>query len=135
MTYYLDTNIIVYAVNDENSPVWKKLREIPSMSIVVPEIVLGELEYGARKSMNYKKNKEINEMFLSSFELVPFCGRKMAEEYGKIRSDLEKIGKPIGSNDLLIAATVLAEGGTLVTHNTKEFSRVEGLKIEDWCIE
>lgn len=134
MIYYLDTNIIIYALNDKKSSVWNKLKEIPSMSIVIPEIVLAELEFGARKSKDYEKNKRIQEMFLSSFEIVPFCGKKMAESYGKIRWDLEKSGKIIGSNDLLIAATVLAEGGTLVTHNTKEFNRIKDLDIEDWVI-
>ena len=69
--------------------------------------------------------------FLLPFEIVPF-GEKGAAFYGKIKSALEKKGTPIGPNDLLIAATALANQATLVTANLDEFSRVEGLCLEDW---
>lgn len=134
MNYFLDTNIIIYALKDPNSKVWGKLKKTPSMCISIPDIVLAEIEYGCRKSNNYKKNKEQYDKFTLSFNSYPFCGRKTREAYGKIRSDLEKIGKPIGNNDALIAATVISEGGILVTHNTKEFSRIKDLKIEDWTL-
>jgi tRNA(fMet)-specific endonuclease VapC len=69
--------------------------------------------------------------FLSPFEIVPF-GDKEIMAYAKIRAGLEKIGKIIGPNDIIIAATALSHGATLVTHNTKEFERVQDLLVEDW---
>jgi len=68
---------------------------------------------------------------LNSFIIVPFDS-SAAERYAQIRQNLEKRGRVIGPDDLLIAATVLTCGGVLVTHNTSEFSRVEGLRLEDW---
>lgn len=134
MMYFLDTNIISYALRDKDSKVWDMLAKIPSTNIAIPSIVLAEIEYGAHKSNDYKKTLSLYKEFTGLFNSYPFCGYKMEEIYGDIRTKLEKKGTPIGSNDLLIASTVMAEGGTLVTHNTKEFSRIEGLKIEDWCV-
>lgn len=135
MRYFLDSNIIIYAIKGTYPNIKKRFLEVPTMSISIPDIVMAELEYGARKSDDYKKSSDKLKIFTAPFDRFPFCGRKMAEAYGQIRSDLEKKGTPIGKNDLFIAATVLAEGGTLVTHNIKEFSRIEGLKVEDWCVE
>ena len=67
------------------------------------------------------------------FDVAPFT-RHAAECYGRIRADLEAKGQIIGANDLLIAATVMAENGVLVTHNTREFSRISGLAVEDWTL-
>ena len=74
------------------------------------------------------------EQFLKPLGIMDFTD-KMSYEYAKIRKDLELAGTPIGANDLLIAATVLHEKGTLITHNANEFSRVNGLKIEDWVVD
>lgn len=134
MIYFLDTNIISYALKDSKSNIWDKLRTIPSTNIAIPTIVLAEIEYGSRKSNNYKKTHDLYFQFISTFEIFPFCGYKMEEAYGKIRADLEKKGEPIGGNDLLIAAMAMAENGILVTHNTKEFNRINGLKVEDWTL-
>lgn len=101
------------------------------MSIVIPSIVLAEIEYGARKSIDYGKTIALYNEFTKVFEAEDFSS-KAAVEYGNIRASLEKKRQVIGANDMLIAATVLAAGGTLVTHNTKEFNRVESLLIEDW---
>lgn len=69
--------------------------------------------------------------FIAPYKIIPFA-EKEAEIYGKIREELSKKGKLIGPNDMLIAATALANGAVLVTHNTDEFSRVPELKLEDW---
>ena len=72
----------------------------------------------------------LDELF-SNLDSLPFDD-DAARKYGEIRSVLTRLGKPIGPNDLMIAATALVHGAVLVTHNTREFSRVEGLQIEDW---
>lgn len=133
MKYYLDTNIIIYAMKNEYPNIKNYFLKVPSSSIVIPNIVLAEIEYGARKSKNYKKTMDVYNQFTNTFEMAEFS-IKAVKEYGKIRKDLEKQGRIIGPNDLIIAAIVKSEEGILVTHNTNEFSRVEGLKIEDWTI-
>ena len=133
MKYYLDTNIIIYAMKNEYPNIKNHFLKVPSSSIVIPNIVLAEIEYGARKSKNYKKTMDVYNQFTNTFEMAEFS-IKAVKEYGNIRKDLEKQGKIIGPNDLIIAAIVKSEDGILVTHNTNEFSRVKGLKIEDWTI-
>ena len=133
MKYYLDTNIIIYALKNEYPNIKNHFLKVPSSSIVIPNIVLAEIEYGARKSKNYKKTIDVYNQFTNTFEMAEFS-IKAVKEYGNIRKDLEKQGKIIGPNDLIIAAIVKSEDGILVTHNTNEFSRVKGLKIEDWTI-
>jgi tRNA(fMet)-specific endonuclease VapC len=100
--------------------------------VKVATIVEAELLYGAAKSSEPKRTRSIVEAFLHPFERVPF-GKEAAEHYAAIRAALEKRGKPIGPNDLILAATVLAGGGTLVTHDIREFRRVPRLSIEDWA--
>ena len=89
---------------------------------------------GAFKSQTREKTTEKVEKFLKPFEIVDFTD-KMSYDYAEIRKDLEHAGTLIGANDLLIAATALHEKATLITHNTNEFSRVNGLKIEDWVVD
>ena len=133
MKYFLDTNIIIYFMKGSYPGLLKHMREVPSQSIVIPAVVMAEIEYGAQKSRDYRTTIEKYTEFTKTFELVPFSGR-CTKVYGNIRSYLEKSGSPIGPNDLMIAATVLANDGILVTHNTKEFPRVPGLIFEDWTL-
>ena len=130
--YYLDTNVIIDATSRRTSalllPCFKRVK--PS-EICIPSIVLAELEFGARHSNDYEKNLKIVAEFIAPYRIIPFT-EKEACVYGKIRERLAKDGKLIGPNDMLIAATALANGAVLVTHNTDEFSRVEGLVFEDW---
>ena len=95
-------------------------------------MVAAELIFGAQKSLNTTQNMEKIGKFLKPLEIVPF-GSDAAYFYGKIRAVLEKTGMIIGFNDMVIAATVLAQNGILVTNNTGEFLRVEGLILEDWA--
>lgn len=129
MKYFLDTNIIVYAVKGMFPEIRKHFEQIPATSIVIPSIVCAELEYDARRSKDYAKTKALYDAFLREFLIVPF-DKTAAKAYGKIRHQLEEQGAPIGPNDLVIAATAM--GGCLVTHDVREFSRIEGLRIEDW---
>lgn len=133
MKYYLDTNIIIYALKGQYPALPEHFKEIPSQSIVIPSIVLAEIEYGARKSNNYEITMSRYKQFMDVFIKVPFS-EKAAIFYGRIRSDLERRGELIGPNDLMIASIVLAEDGILVTNNVKEFERVPKLRIENWTI-
>lgn len=133
MIYMLDTNIIIYALNGKYPNIISHFKSVPSSSICVASIVVSEIEYGARKSNDYEKTILPYQNFLSTFVEIPFS-HSAALEYGRIRAELEKSGLLIGANDMLIAATAIAEGACLVTHNTKEFSRISGLRIEDWTI-
>ena len=103
-------------------------KKIPASAIMIPEVVVAEIEYGARKSRDYQKTMERYLPFINVFEKVPFGGMA-TQKYGVIRANLEKDGHVIGANDMQIAATALAEGGTLVTHNTGEFERIQGLLL------
>jgi tRNA(fMet)-specific endonuclease VapC len=95
--------------------------------------VKAELYYGALKSARPVENLRKQKEFLQKFRSLPFDDLA-ADEYGRIRSRLEKSGTPIGPNDLLIAAIAIANDVTVVTHNLDEFERVEGIKVEDWRV-
>jgi tRNA(fMet)-specific endonuclease VapC len=97
----------------------------------VPAIVLAELVCGTLKSSRPLGSLRAVERLLLPFEVVPFC-HKCAWAYGRVRAELEAAGTRIGPNDLIVAATVLANEAKLVTHNVKEFRRVRGLSIQDW---
>ena len=94
-------------------------------------IVKAELRYGAERSANPAKNHAQLQRFFALLPSLPFDDAA-ADVYGRMRADLEMRGIPIGPNDLMIAASALSVGLILVTHNVPEFSRVPGLRIEDW---
>jgi tRNA(fMet)-specific endonuclease VapC len=96
-------------------------------------VVKAELLYGARKSERSAHNLRVLERFFAQFRSLSFDDA-CAQQYGMIRAELERGGKPIGPYDMMIAATAIVAGLTLVTHNTDEFSRVTGLKWADWEI-
>ncbi|MBD2144560.1 type II toxin-antitoxin system VapC family toxin [Sphaerospermopsis sp. FACHB-1194] len=131
MAYLLDTNACIQILNSRNSPVTKRLLSIPVQEIYICTVVYSELYYGAYKSANVNKNLSHLENLLAEFVDLPL-DRQAAKIAGQIRARLDSLGIPIGSNDLLIAAIALANDLTLVTHNTREFSRIESLKYEDW---
>ena len=101
--------------------------------IVLCSIVKAELFYGVNKSAKPEKNLEKLTEFLNRFVSLPFDD-KASETYGNIRVQLEKSGTPIGPNDLLIASIAISNNLILVTHNTREFGRVDDLRLEDWEI-
>ena len=131
MIYFLDTDTCVFALRGRFPLLKKQFQQLSAGHIQVPSIVRAELLLGALKSSNPKNALHALESFLEPFGIVPF-GAAEAVIYAKIRLDLEQKGMVIGPNDLIIAATVLAHQGTLVTHNVKEFKRVSGLLIQDW---
>ena len=131
MKYFLDTNICIYYLNDKFHQICDKLGEISRHDIKIASVVAAELYYGAAKSSKRDFNIARYSRFVSVYDIVPF-DHAASQIYGDIRASLESKGQPIGWNDLMIAATVLAHNGVLVTHNTNEFSRIAGLNLEDW---
>ncbi len=133
MSYLLDTNTCIQYLNGRSPLVKQRLERIPAQEIVVCSVVKAELFYGAMKSVNPARSLAKQKKFLNRFGSLPFDDQS-AEIYGQIRAQLESQGTPIGPADLLIAAIAIANQTTLVTHNTREFSRVASLQIEDWEI-
>lgn len=130
MKYVLDTNILIYFFKGLGN-VSERLLSTPPSDIGLPVIVLFELEVGIRKSKSPKKRiTQLND-FSSLVHVIPF-GHEEAKCAAAIRVKQELKGLPIGPYDILIAASALATKKTLVTHNIKEFERIDGLIIEDW---
>ncbi len=132
--YFLDTNTCIYFLKGKYRSIYEELKKKKPEEIKIPSIVKAELLYGVEKSEQKKRNLEVYSKFIEPFEIVGFDTRA-AEIYAKIRGMLEKKGKTIGPNDLIIAATVMSKKGILVSHNTQEFNQVEGLHLEDWVRE
>ena len=132
MTWVLDTNVCInYLKSAGHSGIKRKLSEHRPPDVALCSIVKAELLFGAMQSRNMADNAARLRQFFAHFPSLSF-DHAAAETYAHIRSRLSKAGTPIGPNDLLIASIALANGFTLVTHNTKEFGRIEGLVIEDW---
>ena len=131
MRFLLDTNACIRVLNGSSTGVIDRLETLEPGEVAVSAIVRAELVFGARKSRHVASNLRLIDAFCEPFTCLPF-DEHTADIYGNIRADLEREGRPIGPNDLLIAATALAHSLTLVTHNVSEFARVPGLSIEDW---
>ncbi|MBP9764416.1 MAG: type II toxin-antitoxin system VapC family toxin [Gammaproteobacteria bacterium] len=134
MQYMLDTNICIYIIKNNPAPFLKKFKKFSPNDIGISSITFAELLYGVEKSQHSEKNREALELFVSPLEIFPF-NDEAAFHYGILRTTLEKKGTPIGSLDLLIAAHAESLKLTLVTNNTKEFSRVPNLLVENWTKE
>ncbi len=130
LKYLLDTNIVIYVI---------KQRPLQALAVfnqqqghmAVSAITLAELVHGAEKSSDVARNTIVVEDFVSRLTVLPYDD-KAAWQYGNIRAALEKLGQPIGINDLHIAAHARSNGLTLVTNNQREFERVPGLLLENW---
>jgi tRNA(fMet)-specific endonuclease VapC len=131
MKYLLDTNICIYIIKKKPIEVLERFRNYPVGDIGISSITAAELEFGVWKSKYPGRNKEALDEFLLPLFVVNF-DYDAAIVYGKLRSELEAQGKPIGPLDNLIAAHTLSLGLTLITNNTKEFSRVPNLKVVNW---
>ena len=131
MRFMLDTNIIAYAKNNRPETVLKRLMQHSPEDYCISAITLAELEFGVYNSARPEQNQLALVTFLARIKVVPFDA-DAAGEYGIIRADLTRKGTLIGANDLLIAAHARALDVTLVTNNTREFERVDGLKLENW---
>ena len=131
MTYLLDTNACIAVLNDRDSEVARKLATIPREEVALCQIVKAELLYGAHRSAKVESNLALLGSFFKQFSALPFDD-EATDVYGRIRAKLAASGELIGPNDTIIAAIAVRHGATLVTHNTREFDRVEGLRFEDW---
>ncbi|MDZ7958187.1 MAG: type II toxin-antitoxin system VapC family toxin [Aulosira sp. DedQUE10] len=131
MTYLLDSNVCIRLINNSSLAVTIRLAAQQPEDILISTITQLELYYGAYRSAQLEKNLEILQRFFSQFTII-HLNMEGAIIAGKIRADLAASGTPIGPYDVQIAAIAMANNLILVTHNTKEFSRVNGLQIEDW---
>ncbi|MBD2250127.1 type II toxin-antitoxin system tRNA(fMet)-specific endonuclease VapC [Nostoc parmelioides] len=131
MTYLLDTNVCIRLINGSNTTVINRLANQQPEDIFISTITQLELYYGAYRSLKTESNLEILERFFSQFNII-LWDSEMAKIAGKIRADLAVSGTPIGPYDLQIATSAIARNFILVTHNTREFSRINGLQLEDW---
>jgi tRNA(fMet)-specific endonuclease VapC len=134
MRYLLDTNVCAMYLNGRSASVRDRILSTPFDEMVVCSVVKAELFYGAMRSNNPNRTLERQQNFLGRFVSLPF-GDEASLIAGQIRARLASAGTPIGSYDLLIAAIALVNNLTLVTHNTREFERVEGLQLEDWEVD
>jgi tRNA(fMet)-specific endonuclease VapC len=130
LRYLLDTNIVIYVLKRRPIEVLS-LFNANATRMAISSITLAELLHGAEKSTRVTENLSVIEDFCSRLEVLPY-GFKAAQHYGAIRAALEKQGRPIGINDLHIAAHARSEGLVLVTNNTSEFERVPALELENW---
>ncbi len=128
--YMLDTNIISDLIRNPQGKAAKRIARMGEHNICTSIIVAAELRYGCAKSGSVRLRKAIEDL-LGEIEVLPFDVPADAD-YGGIRWNLEASGKPIGGNDLLIAAHAHATGTTIVTANTAEFKRIRGLNVENW---
>ncbi len=131
MRYLLDTNTCIKYLNGTSESIKKQLEAKQREDILLCSMVKAELFYGVIKSARPEKNLERLQKFIKCFVSLSFDD-KASELYGVIRSNLEKKGNPIGPNDLIITSISVANDMILITHNVREFSRVENLKLEDW---
>ena len=131
MKYLLDTNVCIRYLNGRSENIRKNIASTAPLDIVLCSVVKAELFYGAMKSCYPEKNLAKQRKFTDRFVSLPFDDRA-TEAYSRIRAQLETAGTLIGPNDLLIAAIAVANKLTLVTHNTKEFSRIPMLPLNDW---
>ncbi|KPU98331.1 plasmid maintenance protein [Variovorax paradoxus] len=130
--YLLDTNICIYIAKHNPAKVRARFEQLPADALAMSVITLGELQHGAEKSRARSKALAALQQLQSVIQVMPLS-EAVGQHYGEIRSDLERKGRPIGNNDLWIAAHARAEAWILVTNNEREFSRVEGLSVENWA--
>ncbi|MBU3736270.1 MAG: type II toxin-antitoxin system VapC family toxin [Methylobacterium sp.] len=126
----LDTNICIYIINHRPPEVLARFHQFRLGDLGVSSVVAAELAYGVAKSGS-ARNRAALEMFLSPLEILPF-DEKAVWAYGDLRAHLERRGVSIGSLDTMIAAHAIALDATLVTNNGREFSRVPGLRLDNW---
>lgn len=133
MRYLLDTNIVSDLVRNPQGRVMQRIREVGEAQVCTSIVVAAELRYGAAKRASPRLTAQL-EAVLGALDVLPFEAPADAA-YGQLRARLEGAGRPIGGNDLLIAAQVVSLGHTIVTDNEREFARIEDLPCENWLRE
>ncbi len=131
MRYLLDSNILIFVIKDPKCPASTRLKRMDVADVAICSVVEGELYHGAKKYGDPAKREAILDELLEPYTSLPF-DTNCVPRYAEIRDHLERQGKVIGGNDLMIAAIALTHDLTVVTNNCQEFSRVPGLRVEDW---
>jgi tRNA(fMet)-specific endonuclease VapC len=130
--YLLDTNIVIYTMN--NRPELREIYKQHSGQMAISTVTLGELIFGAEKSARPNENLSVIEGFAARLDVLPF-DEQACWQWGQVRNELRRAGTPIGPYDQMLAGHARALGLVLVTHNTRDFERVAGLRVEDWVAE
>ncbi len=131
MRYLLDTDTVIYIIKRHPPKVASRFERIGPEDVGISTISIAELMFGAAKSRHQHEARRAITAIREALMVVPF-DEEAARAYGGLRASLEQRGRPIGAMDTLIAAHARALGAVLVTNNVREFSRVQGLKIENW---
>ena len=131
MRYMLDTNVCIDYLKGNSNNIRDRIISAPDDTLCISAITFSELMFGVENSSNREKNLVALNFFLLKIDIVPYDDQAAAA-YGEIRKQLKQKGNLIGGMDMLIAAHARASDSVLVTHNTREFNRVQGLRIEDW---
>lgn len=129
--YLLDTNICIYIAKHNPPAVRARFARHTADELAMSVVTLGELRHGAEKSQARERALAALNRLEAAIQVVALT-EIAGQHYGQIRAALERAGQPIGNNDLWIAAHARAQGWILVTNNEREFSRVEGLAVENW---
>jgi len=129
--YLLDTNICIYIINKRPPEVFERFRSIKLMQLHIPTIVISELYFALEKNQFHQRNASFLENFIAPLSITGFS-IDAAKHAARIRYQLRKQGAPIGAYDIQIAAVAMAEDMVLLTNKTKEFKRIDGLKLENW---
>lgn len=130
MSYLIDTNIIIYSIKG-NSSVQNNFLKNENIPKLISVITYGELLFGAKKSQSPEKNIAIVYRIKELFPIID-VDKAIVETFSELKANMQKAGSIIDDFDLLIASTALTMNSTLVTNNEKHFSRIKGLKIENW---
>ena len=130
--YMLDTNACIGVINDNPPTLRQRLQQFKPAEVAISEIVRFELAFGVCNSKQVEKNQAALTHFLKYVQVLAWEEAQSAVA-AKIRCELARKGQPIGHYDTLIAAHARSLQLTLVTHNTREFGRVDGLRVEDWA--
>jgi tRNA(fMet)-specific endonuclease VapC len=129
-TYMLDTNLCIYVMTKRSLDLLEKFNSLAEQ-LCISSITLGELHYGAEKSTRRVDNLTATEHFVARLEVLAFAA-KAAAHYGQLRAELERAGTPCGPHDMQIGGHARSEGLIVVTNNTREFSRMPGVRAENW---
>lgn len=130
MRYLLDTNVVSDLVRNPQGRVAQRIRQVGEEQVCTSIIVAAELRYGAARRGSHRLSAQL-EAVLAALDVLPFEAPADAA-YGVLRARLERSGRPIGGNDLLIAAQVVALGYAIITDNEREFARIDDLPCENW---
>ena len=132
MDYLLDTNICIHYFKGQFG-IKERIEKIGFKNLAICEITLAELIYGAAKSQQTEKNMKVVDDFAKKIEIIPILNSLKVS--GKEKARLKSIGKTVGDLDLFIGATAIVNDMTMVTRNTREFERIDGISIENWIDE